>query len=275
MTETPPSPHTPERWSAASQGYADRIAPMIQTFAEAIVEQLDVGAGSEVLEVAAGSGALTEILYPRVKSLLCVDYAPQMIGILRERLDALGATNVRTAVMDGQDLQLADSSFDAAACSFALMLFPDRARGFGELCRVVRPGGRVAVTGWAGPERFEAFGLFLASIQAAFPEMPPPPSPPPVFSLADPAAFKREMEAAGFRDVEVELVPREQEVADFEHAWGMMTAGAPPIQVLFDRVGPAGQARVRDELRRIIDERFGEGPFTLTNVATMGSGRAS
>jgi SAM-dependent methyltransferase len=275
MTDAPPSPHTPERWGAASRGYADKIAPMLHAYADAIIDRLDVDADSHVLEVAAGSGALTEALFPKVKSLLSIDFAPQMIEILRERLAGLGATNVRTAVMNGMDLRLEDSSFDAAACSFALMLFPDRVQGFSELCRVVRPGGRVAATGWAGPDRFEAFGLFLASIRAAFPDMPSPPSPPPVFSLADPVQFKAEMEAAGLRDVEVDFVTREQEVADFEDAWSFMTAGAPPIQVLFDQVGPAGKERVHEELRRIIDERFGGGPFTLTNVATLGSGRAS
>lgn len=275
MTETPPSPHTPERWGAASRGYSEEIAPMLQAYAEAIIDRLDVDAESDVLEVAAGSGALTEILFPRVKSVMAIDFAPAMIDVLREHLDALGAANVRTAVMDGQDLDLADSSFDAAACSFALMLFPDRVRGFGEMRRVVRPGGRVVVSAWAGPDKFEAFGLFLASLRAAFPDMPEPPSPPPVFSLADPTRFKAEMEAAGLRDVEVELVVRDQEVEGFDQAWSMMTAGAPPIQVLFDQVGPAGQARVRDELRRIVDERFGGGPFTLTNVATLGSGVAS
>ena len=56
-----------------------------------------------------------------------------------------------------------------------------------------------------GPDKFEAFGLFLEGIQSAFPEMPPPPQPPAVFSLANPERFKAEMEAAGFGEVEVDL----------------------------------------------------------------------
>lgn len=275
MTQTPPSPHTPERWDAASRGYAERIAPMTGSYADAIVSALGDAAESEVLEVAAGSGALTHALYPRVKSLLATDFSPQMIEILRERLEAEGATNVRTAVMDGQALDLDDSSFDAAACNFALMLFPDRTRGFGELCRVVRPGGRAVVTGWAGPDRFEAFGLFIAAVQGALPDMPPPPGPPPIFSLADPRRFKDEMEAAGFRDVEIDFVTRQQEVTGFDEAWTMLTLGAPPVQAVFERVGPEGRDRIHDELRRIIDERYGSGSFTLTNVATMGCGVAS
>jgi SAM-dependent methyltransferase len=271
----PQSPHTPERWDAASRGYADKIASLTGRFTEEIVDRLALSEDSDVLEVGAGSGALTEALLPRVRSVLATDFSPRMIEILGERLQAAGATNVRTAVMNGQALDVEDSSFGAAACNFALMLFPDRVSGFRELCRAVRPGGRAAVTGWTGPDRFEAFGLFLAALRAGIPDMPPPPSPPAIFSLADPARFKQEMEAAGFRDVVIEFVSRDEEVEGVEHAWDMMSAGAPPVQMLFDQVGPEGQKRVRAALERIVAERYGHGSFTLTNVATLGSGVAT
>lgn len=275
MTDTPETPDTPENWEAASQGYAEKVAPfLMRPFADPLVERLDVDERAAALEVGAGSGALTEVLCSRVESVLATDFAPRMIEVLRERMDALGVTNVRCEVMDGQSLELEDSSFDAAGANFALMLFPDRRKGFAELCRVLRPNGRAAITGWSGPDEFESFGLFLAALDAAFPDMPPPPSPPPVLSLSDPDAFKEEMEAAGFRDVAVERVARDLEIQDFETMWEMLTAGAPPVQALFDRIGPSGQLRLREELHEIIHQRFGRGPIQLTNVATLGSGSA-
>lgn len=266
---------TPESWGAASRGYAEKVAPVLmRPFVDVMVEGLGVDSTTEALEVGAGSGALTEALFPRVKSLLATDFAPKMIEVLRERMKAVGATNVRSEVMDGQALELDDASFDVAACSFALMLFPDRAKGFSELCRVLRPGGRAVVSGWTGPDRFEAFGLFLGAMNAAFPDMPQPPSPPPVFSLSDPKDFRAQMEAGGFRDVEVEFVSRDLEVENFAEIWDMLTVGAPPVQVLLDRVGPSGRDRLRESLREIVEERFHAGPITVTNVATLGWGVA-
>jgi len=49
--------------------------------------------------------------------------------------------------------------------------------------------------------------------------MQPPPAPPPVLSLADPASFKSQMESAGFDDVEVDFVSRDLEVAGFDTMW--------------------------------------------------------
>ena len=57
--------------------------------------------------------------------------------------------------------------------------------------------------------------------------------------------------------------------------WTMLTVGAPTVEVLFNRIGPSGRERLREQLREIIDERFSSGPIKVTNVATLGSGFAS
>lgn len=274
MTSTP-TPHTPEAWDAASRGYAEKVAPsMMQPYANELVEFLEVDSSSEALEVGAGSGALTETLAGSVGSLLATDFSPKMLELLRERIQATALTNVTCKVMDGQALDLPNASFDRAASSFALMLFPDRVKAFSEMRRVLRPGGRAVVSGWAGPDRFETFGLFLESLRAAFPQMPPPAEPPPVLSLADPEEFKAQMEAGGFNGVDVKFVSRELELAGFNDYWDMFTVGAPPIQAFLDRIGPEGRERLRSVLGKIISRRFGSGPIRLTNVATVGRGRA-
>jgi len=267
---------SPDSWGAASRGYAERVAPFLMSaFGDTFADRLDIGPDTEVLEVASGSGALTEILSRRAKSVRATDFAPQMIEVLRERMAAIGATNVTFEVMDGQALEIADDSVDRAACSFALMLFPDRAKGFSELHRVLRPGGRALVSAWAGPDRFQALGLFLEAMRRAFPDMPPPSAPPPVFSLADPAAFKAQMSEAGFQNVEVDFVARELTLDGFNDLWGMLTTGAPPVQALIERVGPEGRERLSATLSEIIRERFGNGPLTTENVATVAVGTAS
>lgn len=272
MSMIPPMSDTSEAWNEASAAYDEKIAPVTAQYADAMIERLELDRSLRVLEVAAGSGALTEALYPRVGSLLATDFSPGMLERLKARLSSRGVTNVEYAVMDGQALEVDDASFDRAVCNFGLMLFPDRSRGFAELRRCLRPGGRAVVSGWAGPDRFEAFGTLLASIRRAVPDLPPPPGPPPIFSLADPAAFAAEMEAAGFRDARIDLVGRDVEVESAGQLWEMLTMGAPPVRALFERIGEAAVAKVRTAMREILAERFGNGPIRLRNVATIGTG---
>lgn len=271
--DKPPIIDTPENWTAASKGYAEKIAPnFTETYTEEFADRLGVEAHHEVLEVAAGSGAMTQALAKRTKSLLATDFSPGMLEILGERMRKAGASHVTCKRMDGQALEIDDNRYDRAACCFGLMLFPNRAKGFAELHRVLKPGGRAMVSAWTGPDRFEAFGLYMMAMLTTFPDLPPPPGPPPVFSLADLDRFKGEMEAAGFKNIEVGHVSRTHEFQKVDDLWDMMTSGAPPIRLFMDRIGPDGQKKLRGTLEGMVKDRFGDDPIQLTNVATVGCG---
>lgn len=268
--------NTPENWNAASKGYAEKVAPyMMEKYAEDFIQRLDVNSNMEAIEVACGSGALTAELSKNVKSLLATDFAAEMLDKAKAKINTAGLKNVSFSIMDGQALEVEDNKMDRAACSFGLMLFPDRNKGFKELNRVLRPDGKAMVSGWAGPDKFEGFGLFMGAIMRAFPNFPKPASPPPVFSLADLNSFKNEMEDAGFKNVNVEYVDKELIVNTFEELWAMMTVGAPPVKLLFDQVGSEGKDKVRDALAEIVNARFGSGPIIVNNSATVGVGTAT
>ena len=277
LTISPPQiADTPENWDSASQGYAEKVAPfLMESFAQEHINRLYLNGQTETLEVAAGTGALTELLARNVKCLLATDFSPKMLNLAEERISKAGIRNVEFDVMDGQALDVYDASFDRVACSFGLMLFPDRHKGFLELKRVLRPGGKAVVSGWAGPDRFEAFGLFMEAIQKALPDFPKSQTPPPVLSLADPDSFKSQMKAAGFRDVEVAYVTKEMVLDNFTSVWAMLTVGAPPIQMIFDKVGTDGKKLIHDALADIIEKRYGSGPVSISNTATIGSGYAA
>lgn len=269
----PPNPHTRENWDAASEPYAERIAPFTGLYVDALIERLEVDSNTRVLEVAAGPGTLTEKLAPEVDEILATDFSPRMIELLRARLESRNIENVTCAVMDGQALDVDDASFDRAVCNFGLMLFPDRACGFAELRRALRPEGRAVVSGWAGPDQFEIFGAFVGAVRQALPELPAA-APPPIFSLADPAQFTAEMESAGFDDVRIDFVERHFEVESFDEAWDMLAVGAPPARALFERIGNEAVGKLRETLASNLAARFGDGPMRFRNVATVGIGVA-
>ena len=82
------------------------------------------------------------------------------------------------------------------------------------------------------------------------------------------------MEVAGFTEVEVEYVTREMVLDDFSSIWAMLTVGALPIKMIFDKVGAEGKDRIRDALASIIEKRYGNSPISISNEATIGNGNS-
>lgn len=112
------------------------------------------GPGDRVLDVATGTGKVAADLHRRVQpggSVLGVDLSPGMIAVAQRRFgDRPGLTFV---VGDALALPTQDATFDAATIAFGMRNLPDYGRGFAEMARSVRPGGRVVCLEIARPKR--------------------------------------------------------------------------------------------------------------------------
>ena len=125
-----------------------------------------------VLEIAAGTGILTEALAALLgeAEIVATDLNPGMIAVGKRRV-ARG--NLTWMQADAMALPFADASFDLAVCQFGVMFFPDMEASFREVVRVLRPGGRYAFNVWRGIEHNDAARLMTETVEAAFPEDPP------------------------------------------------------------------------------------------------------
>jgi ubiquinone/menaquinone biosynthesis C-methylase UbiE len=107
-----------------------------------------------VLDVATGTGIAAEAALAVVGPcghVTAIDVSQAMVDRARQRL--AGSSNTSVVVEDGQSLSFDDGTFDAVLCSLGLMFFRDPARGLSEFNRVLRPGGRAAVSVSTTPER--------------------------------------------------------------------------------------------------------------------------
>ena len=85
------------------------------------------------------------------------DFVPEMLEIGREKVQARGL-EITLEQGDALNLPYPDGSFDVVTCSFGFRNFADYARGFAEMWRVLRPGGRVVILEFPPPKK-DLFGL--------------------------------------------------------------------------------------------------------------------
>jgi len=111
-----------------------------------------LGPGMAAIDVATGTGKLAGGLADRVGPfgrVVGVDVSPRMIE--RARGAGADAPWLEFVVGDAMALPADDASFDAATIAFGMRNLPDYERGFAEMARVVRPGGRVVCLEIARP----------------------------------------------------------------------------------------------------------------------------
>ncbi|WP_245664735.1 class I SAM-dependent methyltransferase [Nocardia grenadensis] len=143
-------------WDRIAEDYAVSTISVMRPFAAAAVRLAGLAGHTRparVVDVAAGPGTLSLLAAEHAERVDAVDFSAPMIEQLERAVTAAGADNVVARVGDGQELPFADAEFDAAFSMFGLMFFPDRARGFAELFRVLRPGGVAVVSSWAPADR--------------------------------------------------------------------------------------------------------------------------
>jgi ubiquinone/menaquinone biosynthesis C-methylase UbiE len=126
-------------------------------------------ATGEVLEVAVGTG-LNLACYPAEVTLTGLDLSSGMLELARSRARDLGrAVTLRQG--SAHELPFAEASFDTVVCTFGLCAIPDPAAAVREMCRVLRPGGRLIlvdhVASSSGVVRAMQWLVELASVPLA------------------------------------------------------------------------------------------------------------
>ncbi len=132
-------------------GYHDREAERLLAQARSVVDLLHADtryeSGSRVLEVGCGTGAQTVSLATNSPDAHFVSFDRSAISLrtARERVKAIGATNVEFHEADLFALPFTEQSFDHAFVCFVLEHLPDPSRALGAIPRFIRPGGTITV----------------------------------------------------------------------------------------------------------------------------------
>jgi SAM-dependent methyltransferase len=225
-------------------------------YATELAERAARFAPHDVLELAAGTGIVTEELVRALPDahVTATDLNPAMVEWGRRHVPG-----AEWRVADAMELDVPDESVDLLVCQFGVMFFPDRAASFAEAARAQRPGGAYLFATWDVLDGNE----FEAALTAILGELLP--DDPPLFlartphGYHDPDTIRADVTAGGLRVEHVDHV----ELTGTAPSMRALTEGycfGSPLRFDLERAGDLRQTAEAAAER--MTQRFGAGPVT-------------
>jgi ubiquinone/menaquinone biosynthesis C-methylase UbiE len=227
-------------------------------FAELLAPQT----GDVCLDIATASGTLALALADKVGRegrVVAIDLAQGMLDYAERKARARRLRNIEWKIMNAQNLEFEDESFDVVACSLAIFYFPDIPGALKEMLRVLKPGGKVGIT-TADPETaFSPLSQpYMASLRKLSEELK---IDQPAYSDTSNLTRKKAgllslVKEAGFKDVEIveDNIPvRFTTLQD----WWEYGRGSTWGDLLLDRLTPEQKAEFRKKHENEIKKQFG------------------
>src|SRR4051812_8579457 len=182
--------------------YENALGPAIfEPFGPVLATAVAGTGASTVLELAAGTGIATAHLVRGPAAVTATDLNPAMVEWGRQHVP-----RAEWQVADAQQLPFADDSYDAVACQFGAMFFPDRSGAYAEAARVLRPGGALLLTVWDEVSASPFPTAMVQSMQAVLGEQAPTFIERVPHGYHDPDRVRHDLEAGGLRVVGIDRV---------------------------------------------------------------------
>lgn len=211
---------TANTYNSAADHFEDPVLSFWDVCGQRTVQLASLPQGASVLDVGCGTGASA---LPAARAIgpwgrvVGVDLAAQLLAHGRRKAEQQGFSNVDFRVGDMAQLEFPEASFDAVICVFAIFFVPDMDRQVAELWRMLKPGGRLAITTW-GPNLFEpARSLFWSAIREYRPDLERRYSP--WDRVVDAESLRTLFKAAGTAEPKVFEEQAEQYLGTTEDWW--------------------------------------------------------
>jgi ubiquinone/menaquinone biosynthesis C-methylase UbiE len=236
------------------------MVPLIfEPYARDLAGRLAKAAPQDVLETAAGTGVLTRAIasvLPAQARIVATDLNQPMLDHAAAREQNPGRITWRQA--DALALPFEDQRFDAVACQFGAMFFPDKVQGYKESRRVLKPGGHFFFNVWDEIAENEFADVVTETLATIFPQDPPRFMARTPHGYHDVTRLREELTMAGFEQVRIETrgdisrapSPREPAIAYCQGT---------PLRNEIEARDPAGLEAATQACVEALARRFGNG----------------
>lgn len=243
-------------WSDATRasGYVKLFASAPDQAIESLLNAAGASHHQKTLDLCCGQGNVSEALLSRGCQVVGVDFSPAMLVLARQRVP--DATFIEA---DAQDLPFDDAEFDIVVSNLGVCHIPDQARALAEARRVLRSGGKFAMTVWCGPEASPCFAAVYQAIKAhGHPDVSAP-AGPDFHQFARRAVAVELLSEAGFSNVDVTTVHCIWDLSAPEDLFEIYAKGTVRAAMLLSQQPPQNLASIRSALTTTVREQFSSG----------------
>ncbi|MFO1130966.1 MAG: class I SAM-dependent methyltransferase [Hyphomicrobiales bacterium] len=253
--------------------YESHMVPMLfAPYAADLAARVVAEHPAEVLEIAAGTGAITAELLARLPdaAITATDLNQAMLDIAAAKL---ASRRLRMRSCNAQELPFDDQSFDAVVCQFGAMFFPDKLTAYREARRVLRPGGTYFLSVWDDLESNPFAAVVHEMVANAFPDNPPEFFRRMPHGYHDVAVITATLASAGFGTVHSERLTLPCRAPSAQHVAVAMCQGT-PLRPEIEQRAPGRLDEVTDKVATALGQSFGKGPVATTMRAILFEARA-
>jgi ubiquinone/menaquinone biosynthesis C-methylase UbiE len=232
------------RWMWSLGDYGE-LAPMLEPAAEALIEACDAGPGTKLLDVAAGTGNVSLVAARRGARVIASDLTPRMVDLGRTRSEAEGL-RVDWVEADVEALPFETGGFDVVTSAFGAMFAPRPKLVAGELVRVAKPGGLVAMANYTEKGFFGRLGEIVAANAPSSALSSP-------FRWANPATVRHRFGGLA-SEVHIKLRSSSFEFGSIQQGWESLERSNGPLHAVHQLFPPEAYADTRTRVQELMRE---------------------
>jgi len=263
-----------ETWNKFSPGWKkwdEHTMDFLKPMGDEIIRLLKIKEDDMVLDVAAGTGepGLTIASMLKGGKVTATDLSDGMLQVARENAARRNIKNYEAIVSDVSELPFDDNSYDAISCRFGFMFFPDIQLAANEMVRVLKPGGRLAVAVWSGPDKNFWVTAIADTIQKNMQLPVPPPGAPGMFRCAEPGLMSNIFKQAGMKNIKEKEVQGKLNSGTADVYWNMMTEVAAPFVAALSKADDAMKEKIKNEVFELVNHKYPDGNVMIESSALV------
>jgi ubiquinone/menaquinone biosynthesis C-methylase UbiE len=261
-----------EVWNRFSPGWKkwdELTMDFLKPMGDEIIQLIKPKDNDVVLDVASGTGepGLSIATMLRGGKVVATDLAEGMLEVALENAVRRGIKNFETLICDVCELPFPDNSFDAISCRFGFMFFPDMLLAAKEMVRVLKPGGRIAVTVWNVAEKNLWAASVLNIVNKNMQMAPPPHGAPGLFRCAKSGLIPDLFKQAGLKNISETEVRGKLNTGNRKIYWNFMTEVVAPVVAALSNADCEMKVKIRSEVFNQIKQYYPDGALAIDSNA--------